>query len=66
MFCHGTEGSGGQGGGPNLLAFPAAYIAATATTGRGAAMPAFRTVYSADQLRDIAGYISATLAARKK
>ena len=66
MFCHGAEGSGGQGGGPSLLAFPASYIAATATTGKGTAMPAFRSVFTPDQLRDIAGYISTTLAAKKK
>jgi mono/diheme cytochrome c family protein len=66
VFCHGAEGAGGQGGGPSLLAFPPSYIAATATTGKGTAMPAFGAVYSADQLRDIAGYISTTLAAGKK
>jgi mono/diheme cytochrome c family protein len=65
VFCHGAEGSGGQGGGPSLLAFPAAYIAATAASGKGTAMPAFRAVYTPDQLRNIAGYISTTLAARK-
>jgi mono/diheme cytochrome c family protein len=50
----------------SLLAFPADYVAATAASGKGAAMPAFRAVYSAEQLRDIAGYISTTLAAKKK
>lgn len=64
--CHGAEGSGGQGGGPSLLPFPADYIAATAGAGKGAAMPSFRAVYTPDQLRDIAGYISTALAARKK
>jgi mono/diheme cytochrome c family protein len=58
--------SGGQGGGPSLLAFPATYIAATATTGKGTAMPAFDMVYTPDQMRDIAGYIATTLAANKK
>lgn len=29
-------------------------------------MPAFRQVYNPDQLRDIAGYVSTTLAAKKK
>jgi mono/diheme cytochrome c family protein len=66
VVCHGEEGTGGHGGGPSLLAFPADYIAATATTGKGTAMPAFRGVFNPDQLRDIAGYVATTLAAKKK
>jgi alcohol dehydrogenase (cytochrome c) len=66
LVCHGEEGSGGHGGGPSLLALPADYIAATAASGKGAAMPMFREVYSSDQLRDIAGYVATTLAAKKK
>jgi quinohemoprotein ethanol dehydrogenase len=66
LVCHGEEGSGGHGGGPSLLALPASYIAATAAAGKGTAMPMFREVYSSDQLRDIAGYVATTLAAKKK
>jgi mono/diheme cytochrome c family protein len=63
--CHGPEAKGGQGGGPNLLSFQASYIATTATTGKGTAMPSFRGVFTADQLSDIAGYVTTTLATNK-
>jgi mono/diheme cytochrome c family protein len=63
--CHGPDAMGGLGGGPNLLSFQASYIAATATTGKGTAMPSFRGVFTADQLSDIAGYVTTTLAANK-
>jgi alcohol dehydrogenase (cytochrome c) len=66
LVCHGEEGSGGHGGGPSLLALPADYIAATAASGKGQAMPVFRGVYTPEQLRDIAGYVAATLAAENK
>lgn len=66
LACHGEEGAGGHGGGPSLLALPAEAIAGTATAGKGTAMPAFGAVYTQDQLRDIAAYVAATLASKKK
>ncbi len=58
LVCHGEDGSGGHGGGPTLLNLPAVAIQATATTGKGTAMPAFRDVFPADQLGDIAAYVN--------
>jgi quinohemoprotein ethanol dehydrogenase len=65
LVCHGEDGAGGHGGGPTLVAgISQAAIVATATAGRNN-MPAFGSVYSQDQLNDIAGYITGVLAKKK-
>jgi quinohemoprotein ethanol dehydrogenase len=63
--CHGESGQGGVGGGPTLvngLSRPS--ILDTASAGRHN-MPAFSSVYSADELNDVASYIVGVLAPAK-
>jgi len=59
--CHGDTGKGSHGG-ANLesAAKDAKFVITTATTGRGD-MPSFKAVLSAEQLRDVAGYITTDL-----
>jgi quinohemoprotein ethanol dehydrogenase len=55
--CHGATGEGGEGGGSNLVKGQTREaILFVASTGRNN-MPAFASVYSADDLNDIASYI---------
>ncbi|MEJ0008674.1 MAG: PQQ-binding-like beta-propeller repeat protein [Steroidobacteraceae bacterium] len=59
--CHGAEGSGGQGGGPSLIKGQSHdAILGTASAGRNN-MPAFKSIYSADELNDVTAYIQTTL-----
>src|SRR5580658_9517399 len=59
--CHGASGGGGQGGGPSLLKGQSHdAILGTASAGRNN-MPAFKSIYSADELNDVTAYIQATL-----
>jgi quinohemoprotein ethanol dehydrogenase len=61
-FCHGEQGEGGHGGGPSLQALRnAAVVVQVASEGRNA-MPAFGGTLTPEQLRDVAAYISQTLA----
>jgi quinohemoprotein ethanol dehydrogenase len=59
--CHDNTGMGSHGG-ANLMnaSKDAKFIITTATTGRGD-MPSFKDVLTAEQLRDVAGYISTDL-----
>jgi quinohemoprotein ethanol dehydrogenase len=63
LACHGNEGKGGHGGGASLepVAKAPDQIAATATAGKGDAMPPFRGVLKPAELRDIAAYIAEDL-----
>jgi alcohol dehydrogenase (cytochrome c) len=64
--CHGESGAGGHGGGPSLIAGqPTDKIISITATGKNN-MPAFAANYSADDLRDIADYITQELAAAAK
>jgi quinohemoprotein ethanol dehydrogenase len=59
--CHGASGGGGQGGGPSLLKGQSHdAILGTASAGKNN-MPAFKSIYSADELNDVTAYIQATL-----
>jgi len=61
VACHGDTGGGGQGGGKSLLAGQGAdTIFSVMTSGRNT-MPAFGGVYSDDQRRDIAAYVTEVL-----
>jgi quinohemoprotein ethanol dehydrogenase len=62
--CHGSTGRGGEGGGGSLLGGTLDDILAVTAAGRNN-MPAFRHVFSADELRDVATYIVEVLAARE-
>jgi quinohemoprotein ethanol dehydrogenase len=64
--CHGDSGEGGVGGGPPLvngLSRPS--ILSVASAGRHN-MPSFASVYSADELNDVASYIVGVLAPQKQ
>jgi len=59
--CHGAAGSGGSGGGPSLLKGQSHdSILGTASAGKNN-MPAFKSIYSADELNDVTAYIQTTL-----
>lgn len=63
--CHGESARGGEGGGPPLVnGLSAQSILATASAGRHN-MPAFSSTYSADELNDVAAYITNDLAKQK-
>jgi quinohemoprotein ethanol dehydrogenase len=63
--CHGESGRGGEGGGPPLVnGLTRESILATASAGRHN-MPSFASVYSADELNDVASYIVEDLAHAK-
>jgi quinohemoprotein ethanol dehydrogenase len=63
--CHGAAGSGGQGGGSSLIKGQSHdAILATASAGKNN-MPAFKSIYSADELNDVTAYIQTTLQTAK-
>jgi alcohol dehydrogenase (cytochrome c) len=63
--CHGATGEGGEGGGAPLVnGLTRESILATAMTGKNN-MPSFTASYSADELNDVATYISEVLAKHK-
>jgi alcohol dehydrogenase (cytochrome c) len=62
LFCHGAEGEGGHGGGPALTASSlAAAVRQVVSEGRND-MPAFGGALSAEQIRDVTGYVAGTIA----
>jgi quinohemoprotein ethanol dehydrogenase len=61
--CHGAEGRGGEGGGASLLKGQSHdAILSTASAGKNN-MPAFKSIYSADELNDVTAYIQSSLQA---
>ncbi len=63
--CHGETGGGGHGGGPSLIKGQSHdAILGTASAGRNN-MPAFKSVYSADELNDVTAYIQTMLQTAK-
>ena len=59
--CHGEDGGGGHGVGPDITGLASADIVAnTARNGKGQ-MPPFETVLSRTQLRDVATFVSTVL-----
>jgi mono/diheme cytochrome c family protein len=55
--CHGESGTGGHGGGPSLIKGQSHdAILMTASAGRNN-MPAFKSVYTPDELNDVTAYI---------
>ncbi len=62
VFCHGEQGEGGHGGGPSLQALRnSAVVLQVASEGRNA-MPAFGATLTAEQIRDVAAYVTQRLA----
>ena len=64
--CHGESGAGGHGGGPSLVAGQDTDKIISITASGKNNMPAFTATYSADDLRDVADYITKGLAAAAK
>ncbi len=63
MFCHGEQGEGGHGGGPTLKAMRSnGVVLQTVSEGRKD-MPPFGGTLTADQIRDVAAYVTQKLAA---
>lgn len=61
LACHGETGTGGHGGGPTLMnGLSAANIMATTSAGKNN-MPGFASVYSPDELQDVAAYVAEVL-----
>jgi len=64
--CHGATGGGGSGGGASLLKGQSHdAILGTASAGKNN-MPAFKSVYSADELNDVTAYIQSMLQQSKQ
>jgi mono/diheme cytochrome c family protein len=62
LACHGEKGEGGHGGGPSLQALSnSAVVLQVVSEGRNA-MPAFNGTLTAEQIRDVAAYVSGRLA----
>jgi quinohemoprotein ethanol dehydrogenase len=61
-FCHGEQGEGGHGGGPSLQALRDSAVVMQVASGGRNAMPAFGGTLTNEQMRDVAAYISQTLA----
>ena len=62
VACHGEQGEGGHGGGPTLQAMKnAAVVLQVVSEGRNA-MPAMAGTLTAEQIRDVAAYVSERLA----
>ena len=59
--CHGNDGGGSHGVGPNITAVTSSDVVAhTATEGKGQ-MPSFKEILSDSQLRDVAVYVAQKL-----
>jgi alcohol dehydrogenase (cytochrome c) len=59
--CHGAAGGGGSGGGPSLLKGQSHdALLGTASAGKNN-MPAFKSIYSADELNDVTAYVQSML-----
>jgi mono/diheme cytochrome c family protein len=60
--CHGEQGEGGHGGGPTLQTMTnVAVVLQIVSEGRNA-MPAFNGTLTAEQIRDVAAFVSGRLA----
>ena len=61
-MCHGEDGRGGHGGGAPLNeVVDISAVVAVVTDGRNN-MPSFATLLSPEQIRDVAAYVTDTLA----
>ena len=62
MACHGEQGEGGHGGGPSLQAQRNRLVVLQAVSEGRNSMPALGTTLTAEQIRDVAAYVSERLA----
>jgi len=64
--CHGDDGKGGHTGGAPLVGVTDLTAAIrTVTEGRNTNMPAFRSSFTPEQIRDVSAYVVETLAGRR-
>jgi mono/diheme cytochrome c family protein len=64
VYCHGETGEGGHGGGAELTsALDVLAVMTTLSTGKNA-MPNFRTVFTPEQMHDVANYLTTDLLAK--
>jgi alcohol dehydrogenase (cytochrome c) len=57
-FCHGEQGEGGHGGGPTLQAMRNNAVVLQMVSEGRKDMPAFGGTLTAEQIRDVAGYVT--------
>jgi alcohol dehydrogenase (cytochrome c) len=62
LACHGEQGEGGHGGGPSLQAQRNRLVVLQAVSEGRNSMPALGTTLTAEQIRDVAAYVSERLA----
>jgi quinohemoprotein ethanol dehydrogenase len=61
VFCHGADGKGDHGGAPLVAARDLEAAMQTVTAGRNS-MPAFRSSFTPEQIRDVSAYVVEALA----
>jgi quinohemoprotein ethanol dehydrogenase len=62
VACHGEEGRGGHGGGPDITAVTSPGVVATAVTnGKNNKMPPFAASLSPNEIRDVAVFVATQL-----
>ena len=65
IVCHGADGTGGHGvGAPLTSVSDLAAVMQTVTAGRSTSMPAFRTTFTREQIREVSAFVMAGLAGR--
>jgi alcohol dehydrogenase (cytochrome c) len=64
VVCHGSDGRGGHGGGAPLDGVVDLAVAVATVTGGRNNMPAFASVFTPEQIRDVSAYVVEALAAR--
>jgi alcohol dehydrogenase (cytochrome c) len=62
LACHGEQGEGGHGGGPTLQAMSNATVVLQVVSEGRNAMPAMAGTLTAEQIRNVAAYVSERLA----
>ena len=62
LACHGEQGEGGHGGGPSLQAMSNAAVVLQLVSEGRSAMPAMAGTLTAEQIRNVAAYVSQRLA----
>jgi mono/diheme cytochrome c family protein len=62
LACHGEQGEGGHGGGPTLQAMKNVSVVLQVVSEGRNSMPLFDGTLTAEQIRDVAAYVSQRLA----
>jgi mono/diheme cytochrome c family protein len=61
VACHGEEGKGGHGGGPDITAIASADVVASTVTNGKSKMPPFSQALSPNDIRDVSVFVAAEL-----